>query len=186
MSSYNDNDVISGRGRIKPWRVAVYSVIYLILILILSLLQTSDIMFFGSTPDFLLALVCAIGFISGAEYGAVFGLIAGMSVGLMGGAGFTLIPILYVLCGYLCGALINVFLSPNFLSFIIFGAISGIVREIFTTIYFGLNSNNFNLLQLIKNVLIGEYFAYIICLIPAYFTVLGIYLLFKGKDDKSR
>ena len=186
MASYNGNDVISGRGRVKLWRVAVYSAIFLILIFVLSILQTSNIRVFGATPDFLLALICAIGFIFGAGYGAVFGLISGISVLLLGSTGFSLIPILYVLCGYLCGALISRFLSPNFLSFMTFGAIAGLLREIFTLIHFGLISSQFNLFELIKNVVIGEYFSYFVCLIPAYFTVLGIYLLFKGKDDKSR
>lgn len=186
MAGFNENDAISGKSRIKLWRVAVYSVIYLVLIFILSILQSSGIRFFGQTPDMLLALICAIGFISGAGFGAFFGVLAAIIISLLSSAGFTLVPVLYVLCGYLCGALINKFLSPNFLSFLIFGAMAGIVREIFTFIHFGLVSDEFNFTGLIKNVVICEYFAYFVCLIPAYFTVLGIYLLFKGKDDKSR
>jgi hypothetical protein len=186
MAGFNESDVISGKSRVKPWRVAVYSVIYLTLIFILAILQSSGICLFGNTPDMLLALVCAIGFISGAGYGAIFGLISAVIISLISGAGFTLVPITYVLCGYFCGALINKFLSPNFVSFLIFGALCGVVREIFTLIHFGLVSDEFNFTGLIKNVVIGEYFAYFLCLIPAYFTVLGIYLLFKGKDDKSR
>lgn len=186
MAGYNESDVASGKGRVKLWRVAVYSAIYITVIFILAILQTSSLKIFGQTPDMLLAFICAIGFISGAGYGAIFGLFAAITVALFGGAGFTLVPILYVVCGYFCGALINKILSPNFLSFIVFGAFFGVVREIFTLIHFGLVSDEFNFTGLIKNVVIGEYFAYFLCLIPAYFTVLGIYLLFKGKDDKSR
>ena len=184
MADFNDNDI--GRARVKPWRVAVYSLIYLALIFVLAILQSSDLKLFGQIPDILLALICAIGFISGAGYGAVFGLIAGMTVELLSSTGFTLTPILYLICGYFCGVLINRFLSPNFLSFIVFGALAGIVREIFTLVYFGLISEKMSLWNLIGDVIIGEYLAYLLCLIPAYFTVLTVHLLFKGKDDKSR
>lgn len=186
MVGFTDSDGNILKERVKPWKVAVYSAIYLILTFILAIFQTSSIEFFSNTPDALLALVCAIGFISGKGYGAIFGLIAGITVEILGGAGFSLTPILYVLCGYLCGELISRFLSPNFLSFIIFGIVAGILREIFTLIHFGLISEEFGLWKLIKDVVIGEYFAYLLCLIPAYFTVLLVHLLFKGKDDKSR
>lgn len=186
MIGFTDSESAISKSRIKPWRVAVYSAIYLVLIFILAIFQTSPINIFGHTPDALLALVCAIGFIFGRGYGAIFGLISGVMVWLLGGVGFTLIPILYVLCGYLCGELISRFLSPNFVSFIIFGIMAGVLREIFTLIHFGLISEKFDLWQLINDVIIGEYFAYILCLIPAYFTVFTVHLLFKGKDDKSR
>ena len=186
MADFNDNDVALGRARVKPWRVAVYSLIYLALIFLLAILQTSNVRIFGQIPDMLLALICAIGFISGAGYGAVLGMIAGIAVELLSSTGFTLTPIVYLICGYLCGELINRFLSPNFLSFIVFGALAGIVREMFTLIYYGLISERISLWNLIGDVIVGEYFAYILCLIPAYFTVLTVHLLFKGKDDKSR
>ena len=186
MVEYTDSDNAVVKVRAKPWQIAIYSVIFLVFIFLLAIFQTSPIKLFGYTPDALLALVCAIGFIFGKEYGAIFGLISGIVVSPLGSAGFSLAPILYVFCGFLCGELISRFLSPNFISFIIFGIAAGILREAFALIYFGLISEEFSLWQLIYNVLIGENFSYLVCLIPAYYVIFTVHLLFKGKDDKSR
>ena len=186
MVEFTDSDNTASKGRAKIWKVAVYSVIFLVFIFILAIFQTSPLKFFGQSPDMLLALVCAIGFVFGRGYGAIFGLIAGITASLLGATGFSLTPILYVICGFLCGELISRFLSPNLVSFMVFGIVAGILREIFTLIHFGLISENISLWQLINNVIIGEYLAYLVCLIPAYFTIFTVHLLFKGKDDKSR
>ncbi len=167
-------------------RILIYGFVFFIISFILAILQTSNIRFFGQIPDILLAMVCAVGFILGGEFGCIFGLFCGILIELLGGFGFTLTPVLYVLCGYFCGALVDVILSRNFISFLLFGAACGIIKEIFTLIFFGLSSSEFNFILLFKDLIIGEYLAYLLCIIPLYFTVLGIYLLFKGKDEGSR
>lgn len=182
MGSIND----VGTKKLGWGKIVALSVIFSAIAFILSILQTANIRFFGQVPDMLLALVCAVAFIYGGEAGAILGLLSGVLIITLGGSGFSLAPIMYVLCGYLCGALVNKILSSNFLSFLAFGAAAGVVRVIFTLIYFGLASDEFDLILLIKNVIIGEYFAYFLCIIPAYFAVFAIYLLFKGKDDGSR
>ncbi|MBE6535264.1 MAG: hypothetical protein E7677_01390 [Ruminococcaceae bacterium] len=185
MNKFGGTDDSARAKKLSKPKIALYFIILTVLAFIIAILQTSNINIFGQTADALLALVCSVGFIFGASFGAMFGLLAGIIIVLLGAYGFTLTPILYVLCGYLCGALLEKFLSSNFVSFLIFGALAGILREFFTMIYFGLNSSSFNFGQLITDVIIGEYFAYALCLIPLYFTVLGIYLLFKGKDEAS-
>ena len=167
-------------------RIIIYSVCLTVMTVFATFLQISGIEFFGSVPSFTLALICAIGFILGDKFGAIFGLVAGFFIDLLSGFGFSLIPIMYFLCGYLCGRLKGTFLSSNFPSFLLYGALAGVLREIFTFIYYGLNSENFELSGLFTKVIIPEYFAYIVCMIPAYFAVFGIYLLFRGKENRSK
>ena len=71
-------------------------------------------------------------------------------------------------------------------SFLIYAALAGIFKEIFTFVYFGLFSTDISLWRILINVVIPEYFAYLICVLPAYGAVLGIYCLFKGKDKKRK
>jgi len=180
---------IDESGRMREFgvkKIALYSVCLSVLMVVLSILQTSDIKLFGQVADALLAFVCSVGFVFGGGFGAIFGLVSGIVIEFLGGADFTLTPILYVLCGFSCGAFKNKILSSNFASFLIFGAIGGIVREIFTLVYFGLGSTEFDFGLILKDVIIGEYFAYLLCILPLYFVILGIYLLFKGKDEGSR
>jgi rod shape-determining protein MreD len=127
-------------------------------------------------------VICAVGFIRGEKSGAILGLFGGILVDCLGGSGFSLSPVLYTLCGYLCGALVGWFLSTNLPSFIVFSAIAGALREIFTVIQYGLLSEDFSLWQVIKSPIIPEYFAYILCVVPAYLAVLGICKLFKVLD----
>ena len=114
------------------------------------------------------------------------GIYAGVLMIALGGVGASLSPVLYVFCGYLCGAFVGWFLSKNLPSFIIYSAISGILLEISTVIYYGLFSQSFSLWQLTVKLLIPEYFAFILCVIPAYALVFGIHTLFKGKDKRKR
>ena len=186
MRRFGDADEHGGKKKLEAWRIAIYGVIFAVLSILLAILQTSDVRVFGQIPNALLALVCAVGFVFGGGFGALFGLFSGIAIELLGGSGFSLTPILFVLCGFLCGELVDKILTSNFWSFMIFGAAAGVLREVFTLLHFGLISEKLSILELIKDVIIGEYFAYFLCLVPAYFTSLGIYLLFKGKDEGSR
>lgn len=175
-----------GTEKLKVWQIAVYSVFFLILIFICSIMQTTCLSIFGNTPALTLAIVCAIGFIAGEKMGAIFGIVGGIIVDIIGSTGFSFSPVIYMLCGYFCGALVGWFLSQNFPSFIVYGAIAGVLREIFTVVYFILFSKEFSLLDTFVNVIIPEYLAYLLCILPAYFAVLAIFSLFKGKDKRER
>ena len=175
-----------GAEKLKIWQIAVYSVIFLALIFICSIMQTTCLSFLGKAPALTLAIVCAIGFIAGEKMGAVFGIAGGIIVDILGSTGFSFSPVVYMLCGYFCGALVGWFLSQNLPSFTVYGAIAGILREIFTLAYFLLFSKELSLLDVFLNVIVPEYLAYLICILPAYFAVLAIFSLFKGKDKRVR
>ena len=179
-SSYED---IGQMGIAKAF---IYGICIFALLVLGAFFQISGVKFFGTSPAITLALVCATGFIFGDKYGAIFAIFAGALIDILSSAGFSLIPVTYFLCGYLCGKLRGVILRVNFPSFLVFATLAGIVREIFTLIYFALNSKSFELSKVIIKLLIPEYFAYLVCVIPAYFAVLAIYLLFKGKENKSK
>ena len=170
----------------KTKSIVVYTLVFLVLIFFMTVLQTTCLSLFGSTPALTFSVVCAIGFIFGRKAGAISGIYAGALMCILGGAGASLAPLLYTFCGYLCGAMVGWFLSKNLPSFIIYSAIAGILLEISTVIYYGLFSESFSLGQIITKVLIPEYFAFLVCAIPTYALTLGIYTLFKGKDKRKR
>lgn len=182
MRGHSSDLRVKNRSNLKK---RIFSAICLTLLIFLAaVIQTSSIIrIFGSVPAMTFSLVCAIGFIRGGRAGAAAGIFAGALTDCLGGIGVSFSPIFYMLCGYLCGAAVGWFLSTNLLSFIVYSAIAGLVREGATVIYFSLFSESFSLWEIFKEVLISEYFAYILCVIPAYFAVFGINLLFKGKKD---
>lgn len=169
----------------KPWQIAAYTVSLALLLFIAAVLQTTCLSFFNKAPALTLACVCAIGFIFGEKYGAVWGIAGGALTDILGGVGFSFSPVVYMLCGYFCGALVGWLLSKNLPSFIVFSATAGVIREISTLTYYGLFSNGFSPLKAFTGVIIPEYLAYILCILPAYFAVLAIFSLFKGKDKRE-
>lgn len=164
----------------------LYSFLFSILLIFAAIFQCSGIKIFGVVPNVTFTLVCAIGFIAGEKFGSVFGLLGGILISSLGEADGSLAPVLYVICGYLCGALLQVILNKNFLSFLVYGAVMGVMRGFFTLIYFAILSKDFNLWKLITDLLFAEFFVHILCIIPIYFIVLGIYLLFKGKNNRTK
>lgn len=175
------------RGKeIKIWQIVAYSVCFSVILFVSAILQTTCLEVFGCVPALTLAIVCAIGFVCGEKAGAISGILAGALVDILGGTGYSMSPLLFMLCGYCCGAFVGWFLSKNLPSFLFYSAMAGILREIFTFIYFIFSSGSFSLWQLFVKVVIPEYFAYILCVIPAYGMVYLIYRLFKGKDIKEK
>lgn len=175
-----------GNNRMKPYRTVIYTVLFSGLIIFSAVLQSNCLTFFGSVPALTLAFVCAIGFICGEGAGAVSGLLTGILVDALGSSGFSLSPIVYVLCGYLCGVIIDKFLAKNLPSFILIAAGAGFLREIFTFVFYGLFSSSFNLWQILVKTVLPEYLAYLVCIIPAYGIIYAIFNLFKGKDVREK
>lgn len=172
--------------RVSLLKTIIYSVCLGLLIFVSAVLQTTCLTFFGKVPALTFALVCAIGFVFGERAGGISGLLTGILTDIIGNSGFSFSPIVFMLCGYCCGAFVGWFLSKNLPSFMIYAVIAGLFKEIFTFVYFGLISESFSIWNVFANVVIPEYFAYILCVLPAYFAILGIFCLFKGKDVKEK
>ena len=175
-----------GRKRLGFRRTVICSLCFFALLFVAAILQTCCLSLLGTVPAVAFALVCAIGFVGGERMGAVFGIIGGILVGALGGTGVLLAPIPYFLCGYLCGALAGWFLSENLPSFLIYSLLMGGVYEVYTLISCGLFSESFDLLRITTKILIPEYFAYLLCVLPTYGAVYGIYTLIKGKDNRRK
>ncbi len=164
----------------------VYAVFFSVLMIISVILQCSEITFFGVIPDITFTLVCAIGFIAGEKYGGIFGLSAGVLIMMLGGSGISLSPIMYTLCGYLCGALPNLILRRNFLSYIVYTAMMGAIHILFSLIYLIMLSESFQIWKTMGKQVVPEFLSCVIFMVMAYGMIFVIYGLFRGKKKKSR
>lgn len=156
---------------------------FAVLTVIAVVLQCADIKMLGRIPDFTFALVCAIGFVAKERYGAIFGLVGGVLVMALGGTGISLAPICFTLCGYLAGALPDVILRRNFLSYLVFCAMMGGIHTLFSLIYYVMLSQSSEIWSVIGKMIIPDFITSVICMIPEYLAVLGIYTLLKGKTQ---
>ena len=174
------------KGRLSPVSHALYILFFSIFMMLAAIFQCAGISLSGAVPDFCFALVCAIGFVLGERYGAIFGIAGGVLIWALGSGGVSLAPVLYTLCGYLCGALPRVMLRRNFLSYFVFTAMMGGIHLVFTFVYFILLSTSYEIWQAYARLLIPEFILCVIFMIAAYGAVRLIYTLFKGKKKDLR
>ncbi|MBR3879546.1 MAG: hypothetical protein IKJ24_05435 [Clostridia bacterium] len=174
------------KGRLSALSHALYVLTFSLLLVFAAVLQCADIEVFGVTPDICFALICAIGFILGERYGAIFGLCGGVLIWALGSGGVSLSLMLFALCGYLCGALPDVILRRNFLSYLVFTAMMGGIHLLFTLIYFIMLSESYEIWEAFGRIIIPEFILCVIFMTVAYGAVRLIYRLFKGKKKDSR
>jgi len=133
-----------------------------VLILFFAMLQItvfSKLRPFGATPDLMLPLVIAIGITEGERWGGVSALAAAFLIDCLGSAGITLLPLLYVPCGFIAGILGTYYLRDSVVIRVIFSIASGVLRAIFTVIYVYITFSAVNAGLMFKNIVFPEFFS---------------------------
>jgi len=115
-----------------------YAVSIAVLLLVLSVVQLSFFGRFrilGAIPDLMIAAVLCIGFFTGPYTGAVSGISAGFLIDALGSTGFTVLPLGYLLEGYIGGYLARRIPTRGFLQYLIFLAVTLVYRAAITLLY---------------------------------------------------
>lgn len=132
------------------------------LLIFFSLLQTT--LFtrfrpFGAVPDLILPLVVAVAMVFREKWGAVFGVIAAFVIESLGGSTFTILPILYMLTGYLVGICAIYYFRDSAAVRVLYTIITSLFRMIFTLITLTVTAEDFNLITIFSIALIPELLA---------------------------
>lgn len=88
------------------WGYLLDILVYGLLAAFLAVLQTTlipRIGIFNAFPDLVIGAICCIGIYREEEIAALFGLIAGLAVEALGSTGISVLPLFYMLMGYVCG-----------------------------------------------------------------------------------
>lgn len=182
-----DRSKLKGKNRAVEKKIIIGSLIFFVLIVIVGCFQTSDIKVFGTVPNMLLSLVLSIGFLFGEREGGAAGIFAGFIYDCMGGTGFLITPIAFLMLGYVCGILSKWFLSQNFPSFVLYTLIFGAANEALTFFYYLLLSKDFSIFNTIFKVLLPEYISFVIFAPIMYllsFCVKGLLMRDGKRKDK--
>ena len=183
MNYYRKKGSYQDRPSIK--RIAPLYIALLIFIFTVSAWEISGLKIFNCAPALTFLSVCAIGFIFGEKSGAIFGIVGGVIIDALGFSGSAFSPVLFTLCAYLCGRMVGWFLSKNLPSFIIYGLIAAVINEIFTLMIIGVMSTEFEILYVIKEIIVPEFFSSVIFICPIYLILFGIYRLLCRKDKRE-
>jgi len=104
--------------------------------------------------------------------GAVAGIGGGVLLeALGGGAHILLMPLFYMLCGYIFGIVSRVFLNRNFISWLLYILIGTAMRGALSLFHLMLTEVDVNIYLMFTEVIIPEYFITLICAVPMYFPV---------------
>ena len=161
------------RERLHGWRLGVSldgekivkGLICAFLLIIFALTQTT--LFtrfrpFGAVPDLILPLTVAVAMVLREKWGAVFGLISAFIIESLGGSSFTILPILYMLTGYIVGLCSIYYFRDSAAVRIVYTIFTSAARAVFTLITLFATVGNLNLIHAFTAVIIPELAANIV------------------------
>lgn len=159
--------------RLNMWRLGisvnadslVKALIIGALITVFAMLQItvfSKLRPFGATPDLMLPLVIAIGITEGERWGGVTGLAAAFIIECLGSAGITLLPLLYVPCGFIAGVLGTYYMRDSIALRALFTVVTGLLRSVVTLIYVYITFNSPAFSEVFGKVVAPEYLSTVI------------------------
>ena len=132
-------------------------------ILLFAMLQTtifSRFGLFGATPDLMLSLVIAIGATEGERWGGVCGLVCAFLIEAIGStATVTLLPLLYMPCGFIVGVMAKIYFRDSVIVRGIYTAIAAVLRCVVTVIYVLLTYKAVSGTVMFRQIVIPEYFS---------------------------
>ncbi len=137
----------------------VKHIVYAITGILLILMQISffpQIKPFGASPDILIVAVFAVAMFENERLGAIFGLAVGFVVEAAGGVGISLLPLVYMLVGYICGIVATEYYKRSFVLFLIFDACILLVRMFTTLLYIVFTWSVVDISVVLPQVLIPE------------------------------
>lgn len=161
------------RERLHGWRLGfsidaesiVKGVVLALLLVVFSLLQTT--LFtrfrpFGAVPDLILPLVTACAMSFRDKWGAVFGVIAAFVIESLGGSTFTILPILYMLTGYIVGLCAVYYFRDSLAVRVLYTVVTSAARAVFTLITLVATVGDVNLITFLTMIVLPEFFANIV------------------------
>lgn len=137
-------------------------VLMIVLISLFALLQTTLLTRFrpfGATPDLMLPLVVGISMTAKEKWGAVAGIVAAFVIESLGGATLTILPLLYMPVGYLCGILTVHYFRDCFAVRTMYTVVTGLLRAVVTLIILYATTPNTSLIDAVVVAMIPEFFA---------------------------
>lgn len=177
------NRVLGYRARERSASVT-YTLTIGIIILVFSSLQVS---FFarvcpmGAIPDLMLCVVLCIAFFKGEYTGAITGIAAGFVIEAIGSRGISLLPVIYMMYGYLIGHYAQH--TRRYVYYLFYLAMGLLLRAVTTVTYACLNYRIIHLPDILLQTVLPELLASAIAGCIMYFIMKPLCnLMDRGKQ----
>jgi len=185
-------------SRFRGWRLGLSidndaiarGIISGLLIIFFAMLQTT--LFarykpFGAVPDLMLPLVVAIAMTEHEKWGAIVGLCAAFVIESVGGASITVLSLLYMPVGYICGiAAVNYF-RDSFAVRALFTLITSAIRALFTMFILFSTVGGVTLISAFADAIIPEFIASLtFAAIPHFLAKVCLARFTKTRSDRVK
>ncbi len=182
--------------KVREWRLGLNmdgeslakGIVCALLVIFFSLVQTT--LFtrfrpFGAVPDLILPLVIAISMTERERWGAVCGLIGAFVIESLGGSSLTLLPLLYMPTGYICGLLTIYYFRDSAAVRALYTGVSSLARALFTLLTVLMTVADISLLDAFTKSVLPEFAANLIfAALPHAVTYLALRPFNKSRDAK--
>ncbi len=155
-------------------KTVVFAIAIALLILIGGTLQTSvfgKLTYIGAVPDIMICLVLCMAYFDGRHAGAIMGLAAGAFIEAIASHGIVLLPLFYMLLGYVVGHYARAVQPKRFLTYLFYLAITLFLRAGITILYACLTYQSIHLLQIFIHAVLPEMLTTAIAGLALYFPM---------------
>ena len=143
-------------------RIVTFGVSLALLILFGAILQTSvfgKLTYIGAVPDLMLCIVLCVSYFNGRHHGAITGIAAGALIEAMASSGIVLLPLFYMLFGYMAGHYARAVQPKRFVPYLFYLMFALFLRAALTILYACLTYQNIHLVQILLHAVLPEMLA---------------------------
>lgn len=156
-------------------RLVVFGVSLTLLLLLGAVLQTSvfgKLTYIGAVPDLMLCIVLCISYFNGRYHGAITGLAAGALIETIASSGVVLLPLFYMIFGYITGHYARAVQPKRFIPYLFYLMFALFLRAGLTILYACLIYQNIHLVQILIHAVLPEMLATAIAGICLYLPLM--------------
>ena len=144
------------QNRVRALKFILTEAILFLTVIVLQTTFFARVRLFGAIPDLCFVTLILISYFCGKEVGAITGIAAGFAVDALGSVGISLLPVLYLFCGYVCGYFIRAVHPKGFVAYLTVLTAAVPVRMAITLIYICINYSTIHILELLVQTLLPE------------------------------
>ena len=156
-------------------RLVVFGISLALLLLLGAILQTSvfgRLTYVGAVPDLMICIVTCVAFFNGRYHGAITGIAAGALIETLASTGIVLLPLFYMLFGYIAGHYARAVQPKRFIPYLFYLMFALFLRAGLTVLYACLTYRNIHLLQILLHAVLPEMLATAIAGVCLYLPLM--------------